>query len=269
MEDLIVNPCVICLSNEATYKNVLCAHKLICSNCILDVIYKNQIPTVCYICKHKVILSGNCLGAGCSNNHIPLDCNVVVVNNTYPSCDTCSLFMTLTYKQRKHLPEWFRNYKYVYQVWEKSNIIYYPDNVISRLCQLLLKCKEYKNWNSILCSFLEQHKFLKYVDNRFYMLSIKHVDEIFDSMINISDTKDKHIILNLVKLCSCPWELSREKYGDALCYHGNFGISPVGLEPMKIIEKNIVQYIDKLEPNIYINSITGRYYTELSENTHI
>jgi hypothetical protein len=38
---------------------------------------------------------------------------------------------------------------------------------------------------------------------------------------------------------------------------------------IKIIEKNIKQYIDKMEVSDYINSITDGYTTVYPENTHI
>jgi hypothetical protein len=267
----ILNPCVICLTDEAVYKNILCEHKLICKKCILDVVYKKRIPEKCPICKHKAILSGDCMGAGCSNNYIPLDNNVNIKNGIYPSCDTCDLYITLSYRQRKHLPEWFRKYEHIYMIWEKSNVIYYQDDMIDSMCHLLSKIKEYKKWNGLLCSFLEENDFLKYIDNRFYMLSIKQVDKVFDSMLNITDTKDMRIILlSLVKICAYPWELSRIKYDSALCRHGNYGgINPIGFEAIKIIEKNIKQYINKMEVSNYINSITDGYTVIYPENTHI
>ena len=267
----LLNLCIICLSNEAIYKNILCSHKLICKKCILDVVYKKQVPEKCPICKHKAILSGDCMGAGCSNNYIPLDNNVNIKNGIYPSCDTCDLYITLSYRQRKYLPEWFRNYKHIYTTWEKSNVIYYPDDMIDSICHLLSKIKEYSKWNGLLCSFLEENNFLKYIDDRFYMLSIEQVDKIFNSIPNIIDAKDKHItMLSLVKICAYPWDLSRIKYDSALCWHGNYGgIEPTGFEAIYIIEQNIKKYINKIDVSKYINSFTDRYVTIYCENTHI
>jgi hypothetical protein len=254
MEEL-KNTCIYCLSNEATYKNILCSHKLICDKCIIDVIY-NKVPDVCPICRHKAIIKGKCMGAGCLNGYIPLNNNTEIKNGKYPMCPTCDLYMTLSYEQRKHLPEWFRNYQHIYGIWEKSNILYYPDEIVDTLCNLLSKFKEYNKWNGILCSFLDENNFLKEIDGKFYMLSVEQVDNIFDSMKNISDKKDNVILSSLVKICSYPWKLDIKKYYHGVCYYGNFTDEAIAFDAIKIIEKNIKRFIDKMSVDKYINSQT-------------
>lgn len=249
------NTCIYCMSNEATYRNILCSHKLICDKCIV-VVTSKKVPEICPVCRHKAIIKGKCMGAGCLNGYIPLDSNTEIKNGKYPMCPTCDLYMTLSYEQRKHMPEWFRNYEHVYGIWEKSNILYFPDEVVDTLCNLLSKFTQYKKWNGIFCSFLEENDFLKEIDGKFYMLSVEHVDKIFNSMSNISDIKDDVILMSLVKICSYPWKLDPNKYSHGLCYHGNFADDAIGFDAIKIIERNVKRFISKISVHQYINSQT-------------
>jgi hypothetical protein len=152
-------------------------------------------------------------------------------------------------------------YEDIYGIWEKSNILYFSDGMIDTLCNLLSKFKEYRKWNGVLCSFLEQNEFLENVDGKFYMLSVEQVDKIFYSMKNISNNEQNYIIQHsLVKICSYPWKLDVQKYQSGLCYHGNFGDETRGVYAIGIIERNIKRFIGKISVDEYMNSETYQSY---------
>jgi len=81
---------------------------------------------------------------------------------------------------------------------------------------------------------------------------------------SIANKQDEHICPD------CSKDLILKKGTKRVHHFAHYGgINPIGFEAIKIIEKNIKQYIDKMEVSNYMNSITDGYTVVYPENTHI
>jgi|SRR3989304_3980750 len=237
--------CIICLSEEATFVSQECNHKLFCFSCVVEICKSSNIPFNCPLCREKIkYITGKCCGPICNKDDI-LICNGY---GYYPECNECLKYSSieiLPYEERKYLDKKYRDFDEYFKYNLKKTVIHPDDDNIDKLILILLKCETYEKWLNVFKEYFTEFKFFEKTNGYFKMFSISQANKLTESLKNVRNEIHYKIYHIITSLCDSPWDCTR--VGGSVCYHGNFGQYPGGVEGFQLLKYN---YLDRYITNI-------------------